>query len=72
MNKPLSVARRDYLNEICNATNHSGLPAFVAAEVLERVLKKMAALAEAELRQDDARYQAALEKEGGTDDGTNP
>jgi len=62
-NKPLTVARRDYVEDIVNITNKADLPMFVKVEVLERMLDEMRPLAETELKRDEASYRAALQEE---------
>lgn len=70
MQKPLSIANRDYLQALCDLTNNCGLPAFVAANTLEKVLNQMRIEAENELKRDEATYRAALQKQQGvTEDG---
>lgn len=61
--KPLTVARRDYVEDIVNITNKTDLPMFVKVEVLERVLDEMRPLADNELKRDEASYRAALQEE---------
>ena len=51
--KPLTVARRDYVEDIVNITNKTDLPMFVKVEVLERVLDEMRPLADNELKRDE-------------------
>ena len=72
--KPITVARRDYLATICEATNQSGLPAFVVVDVLEKVLAEMRSAMDAEVKRDFARYEAEKAKEaqeGGTENGND-
>ena len=70
MQKPLSIANRDYLQALCDLTNSCGLPAFVAANTLEKVLNQMRIEADNELKRDEATYRAALQKQQGvTEDG---
>lgn len=64
--KPITVARRDYMAAVCEATNKSGLPAFVVVDVLERVLKEMRSAADTEVQRDFARYEAEKAKEAET------
>lgn len=63
MNKPITIARRDYLHGIVDLSNKSMLPAFVMVDVLERVTNELRQLAEGELKHDEATYRAALQKE---------
>ena len=60
INKPLTVARQDYLAAVCDATNQANLPAFVVVEVLDRLLTQMRKAAEQELKRDAAKYRNAL------------
>lgn len=61
--KPISVARRDYMQGIVDLTNHSGLPAFVMVEVLERTLTELRPMMDNEIKRDEAIYREALAKE---------
>ena len=63
LKKPVTVARRDYMQGIVNLTNSSGLPAFVMVEVLENTLKELRPLMSSELKRDEALYRQALVKE---------
>ncbi len=60
--KPITVARRDYMSLICEATNTCGLPAFVIVEVLENILNQMRPAMDAELKRDEAAYRATLQR----------
>ena len=62
MNKPLTVAHRDYVNEIVNLTNSAPLPSFIKIDVLEKVIQQLRPLVEQEYNRDKAAYDAA-EKE---------
>jgi len=61
--KPITVARRDYMAAVCEATNKSGLPAFVVVDVLEKVLSELRPAMDAELKRDFAAYEAEKAKE---------
>lgn len=61
--KPLTVARRDYMQGIVDLTNSSGLPAFVMVEVLEHTLNELRPLVGSELKRDEAAWRAAVLKE---------
>ena len=63
MQKPITVARNDYMAALCNITNQSNLPAFVIVDVLAKFSTEMEKLVEAELKRDTANYRQALEKE---------
>lgn len=61
--KPLTVARRDYMQGIVDLTNSSGLPAFAMVEVLEHTLNELRPLVGSELKRDEAAWRAAVLKE---------
>ena len=70
--KPLTVARHDYMQTMVDATNNSNLPAFVIVEVLENLLREMRPMMDAELKRDLASYRASMQEshiEGGKSDG---
>lgn len=60
--KPLSVARYDYVNAVCNLTNDCELPAFVIVYELENILRELRPIAENEYKRDKAAYEAALKQ----------
>ena len=62
VNKPITVARNDYMAALCNITNQSNLPAFVVVDVLTRFTAELEKLAEAELSRDTAAYREAIQK----------
>lgn len=61
--KPITIARRDYAQDIVNLTNNSGLPAFVMVDVLEHVLNELRPLMNTEVKRDEATWRAAMQKE---------
>lgn len=61
--KPMVLARRDYMRGIVNLTNQSGLPAFVMVDVLEHVLNELRSAMDAELKREEAIYREALIRE---------
>lgn len=63
MQKPLTLARRDYIRSVCDLTSKSGLPAFVIADVLESVLAQIRAEIETEIKRDEAMWNKALADE---------
>lgn len=62
ISKPLTIRRRDFIENICTAINGSELPAFVVVSVLEDVLSRVRPGMDAELKRDTAAYRAALLK----------
>ena len=63
MQKPLSIATRDYLQSMCDITNNCNLPAFVVVDALTKLLNQMQIEAEKELKHDEAIYRVTLQKE---------
>lgn len=63
--KPITVARNDYMQALCDISNNSGLPAFVMMEVVERLKMQLERLAQAELERDTKAFneQSKMEKE---------
>ena len=62
MNKPLTVARQEFLDNIAMIINQTPLPAFVIAEMLDVALKRVNLIAEQEYRQDKAMWEESLKK----------
>ena len=60
--KPITVARRDYMQSVVDLTNNSGLPAFVMVEVLEHALNELRPMMNAELKRDEASWRAAQQE----------
>lgn len=63
MNKPITIARQEYLDNIVNLSNESPLPAFAKLEVLRLCTIELERVAKEELQRDTAMYQRSL-KEG--------
>lgn len=63
MKEPLSIKRKNYVATVANATNNSGLPAFVVVDVLERILSEMKKAADAEIKRDEAMWHKAQQEE---------
>ena len=63
MQKPLSLANRDYMQALCDVTNNCGLPAFVIVDAVTKLLNQVQVMAENELKHDEAIYRATLQKE---------
>lgn len=63
LQKPITLARHDYMQGIVDLTNKSGLPAFVIVDVLEHVLGELRPAVSSELKRDEAAYREALIKE---------
>lgn len=61
MNKPLSVARREYIQTVVDLTNNSGLPMFTIVDILDGILKDARNLAETEYQRDLAAWNKQQE-----------
>ena len=61
MNKPITVARRDYMEAFIQLTNDAHLPAFVLIDILEQAVRELKTLAEKELARDEAMWQGQVE-----------
>lgn len=69
MNKPTSLSYKEYKETIVNATNNSGLPAFLLAEALSDIYRQVLQQKEIELKQDEALWHKACSEVN--DDGGN-
>lgn len=58
MNKPITLARHEYMQKIVDATNACPLPSVFKADVLESALRQLRELADKELKRDMEAYQA--------------
>ena len=61
--KPLTVARRDFVQDLVNLVNRTELPTFIKLEVMERILDEMRPLIDTELKRDEATWRAAIQAE---------
>lgn len=61
MNKPLSVARREYIQTVVDLTNNSGLPMCVIVDILDGILKDARNLADTEYQRDLAAWNKQQE-----------
>lgn len=52
MAKKITVARHEFINDVCDRVNKSGLPMFVVVECLERILAESRKAMDEELRRD--------------------
>lgn len=65
MEKPLSVKREEFVQNLVALINNSGLPVFVAADILSQIASDANQLAREQLAKDKAAW--AKEQEDGTD-----
>ena len=65
MEKPLSIKREEFVQNLIALINNSGLPVFVAADILSQIASDANQLAREQLAKDKAAW--AKEQEDGTD-----
>lgn len=70
--KPITVARQDYLNSIIDTTNKSCLPAFVIADILEDILSEVNKAADQQLKRDEAEWHKACAEEQAKEEPQRP
>lgn len=61
MNKPVTIMREELKASIVKAINESNLPAFVAADIIERILGELRQLERQQYEQDLRRYESECE-----------
>lgn len=61
IHKPITLAREDFIQAVCDTCNKADIPAFVKIDVLERVLNELRKVQETELKHDEAEFRAALQ-----------
>lgn len=66
MDKPITVARQEFMDDLVSLINNSGLPAFILTPILEGMTRKVAELEYQQYEADKASYEQA--KEGGEND----
>ena len=57
MNKPITVARQEFTENLVNLVNNSGLPAFVMRSALSQIDTALAQLEAQQLAQDKAEWE---------------
>lgn len=63
MNKPITIVREEFIEELTNLINNSGLPAFILEPVLRDTYNKVKAVERQQLENDKKRYQEMLDNE---------
>ena len=56
MNKPLTIARQEFIDDLVNLINGSGLPAFVMSDVLSDILSDVRMEEQRQLARDKEEY----------------
>lgn len=58
MEKPITVARQEFTQDLVNLVNNSGLPAFVMRQSLAQMDQALAQLEQAQLEKDRAEWES--------------
>lgn len=61
--KPITVARNEFVQDLVNLCNNSGLPFFVLEDILKNLTQEVHAAAQKQLEDDTKRYQEQLKKQ---------
>ena len=62
--KPVTVARQDFIDGNVGLINTSGLPAFIITDILKDVQSEMVRQTNEQYEKDKAAYENAINKEG--------
>lgn len=65
--KPMSVARKEFINNLTDLINGCMLPPFIIEDVLKDTYHKICVIANKQLEDDTKRYQSALESAAAKD-----
>lgn len=63
MNKPLTVARQEFTENIVEAINNSELPFFVVSDILKNALVEVDKMAQAQYQRDKDSWEKSQEEE---------
>ena len=61
--KPITVVRNEFVSDIVNLCNNSGLPFFVIEDILKNLTQEVHVAAQKQLEEDAKRYQEQLKKQ---------
>lgn len=64
MEKPITVARQEFTQDLVNLVNSSGLPAFVMRQSLAQMDQALAELERAQLEKDRAEWESQQKGDG--------
>lgn len=56
---PITIARNNCINRVCDALNESGLPAFAKVDLMERILAELRPMMDLEYQKDLEAYRSA-------------
>lgn len=65
--KPITVTRADFISNMTNLINNSGLPAFVIEPILKDMLGDVRIVANKQLEADTKSYHEAIERSAESD-----
>lgn len=60
--KPITLMREDFINDIVDLCNNSGLPFFMIEDIMKNLVREIHAAAQQQLEEDRKKYQKELEK----------
>ena len=63
MEKPITIKRAEFMQNMAQTINQSGLPAFVIADCMSMTLAEIKALADKQLKMDLETWEASKERE---------
>lgn len=59
--KPITLMREDFINNIVDTCNNSGLPFFMIEDIMKDLIQNIHAAAQQQLEQDREKYKKSLE-----------
>lgn len=65
MNKPITIAREEFLNGLINLVNNAGLPAFIMRETMGNVYTELQRLEKEQLERDKTAWEHTMAEEKG-------
>ena len=68
MNKPISIVREEFKQNMIELVNNSNLPMFVVEPIMNEILTEVRAVAKAQFELDKKRYEESLITEANKED----
>lgn len=62
--KPITVARADFISDLTNLVNNSGLPSFILEPIFKDMFNDMKIMSQRQLESDRKQYEQVLEQLG--------
>lgn len=56
--KPITLVREDFINDVVNLCNDSGLPFFMIEDIMKDLIQKIHLAAQQQLEEDRKKYQS--------------